>query len=151
MFARRYSVVMDKEFLQHNWALLAACVLLAIVGIIVARAAWAQSLPGRLRQRAADYRAAERDCSRAEAAVRALEERLARTRAKADTVAPKALTQLEGQVADAQALAKIARDKVLVAANLLRQVIVEEYPLVEQARLRERYFPAEAERAPTPT
>jgi hypothetical protein len=44
---------------------------------------------------------------------------------------------------DARALAKIANDQVLVARNLLRKHILEEYPPKRHAVLRARYLGAE--------
>ena len=50
-------------------------------------------------------------------------------------------------VEDARALAKIAHDQLLVAENMLRKVIVEEFPPRRHEPLRRRYLRSDEERS----
>jgi len=71
------------------------------------------------------------------------ERKLASLQRHRDRVAPKRLRDAEESLEDARALAAIAHDRVLVAANLVRQLIFEEYPPAKHERLRNRYLPGD--------
>jgi len=132
------------EFLQHNWGLLVAALLLVIVAVLVLMSVFRHSAGGRLRARRREYRARVADRNRARQRVGALEKRVAAMRGRRDSIAPRKLEEAEGRLSDARALLGIADDRVLVAANLLRQVIVEEFPPARHEALRERYLPDDA-------
>ena len=56
---------------------------------------------------------------------------------------PRRLEEAAGAVQDAEALLKIAGDKVLIAENHVRRIIVEEFPPKHHERMRSRYLPQE--------
>jgi hypothetical protein len=132
---------MNTEQLQHHWALIlasAAALLLLIVFVhhLIRRSASAQL---RRMRKALDEECAK--LSKAGAAVEKAERRKARLMERADRVKPRLLTESAEALQDARALAKIARDRVLVAENQLRRVIFEEFPPAEHEKLRSRYLP----------
>ena len=72
---------------------------------------------------------------------------LARLEEHADSVRPSQLEAASEAVEDARALAKIAHDQLLVAENMLRKVIVEEFPPRRHEPLRRRYLRSDEERS----
>ena len=136
---------MTVAYLQQHWALLGAGLLGVAVLLFAAWRAWLDSSRGRLRaarrRLLARQRAAAR-CLRAGERARSRLERLAR---RSESVKPNRLQAAEEAVQDADALAKIAGDQVLIAASQLRRIIVEEFPPKRHARLRRRYLPGEGE------
>ena len=131
---------MNTEFLLRNWALVAALVLLSIVAVVVLRTAARRSVRGQLAARAADFREARQQHRRATEMATKLERRLQALIERADRVKPSLVDECRGQLDDARALAKIADDRVLVTANQLRKIIVEEFPPVRHEALRQRYL-----------
>ena len=132
---------MNIDLLRDNWALASAAAISLIVGLLWLVRAFGASAPARLRK-AAGRLAAERDRLRkAEAAVEQAERRVQSLKARADKVKPRVLQEAVGKAGDQQALARIARDNVLIAEQRLRQIIHEEFAPAKQARLRAKYLP----------
>jgi len=69
------------------------------------------------------------------------ERQKARLMRHVDRVKPRVLNESNEALADAKALAKIAGDRVLIAENQLRRVILEEFPPTQHEKLRNRYLP----------
>ena len=65
------------------------------------------------------------------------------------TPTPMLVQEARDALQDARALQKIADDRLLVAENQVRRIIVEEFPPIKQLRLRRRYLPADV-RDPRP-
>ncbi|HET6629583.1 MAG TPA: hypothetical protein VFG91_07395 [Woeseiaceae bacterium] len=132
---------MNMELLRDNWALaFAAGVAILLVLFALARLL-ADSAAARLRQ-AGKRLAAERGRLRkAEAAVERAGCHVSALKKRAETVKPRLLQEAVGKAADAEALARIARDNVMIAEQRLRQVIHEEFAPAKQARLRAKYLP----------
>lgn len=131
---------MNTEFLLRNWALVAALVLLSIVAVVLFLTVARRSGRGRLAARAAEFRTARQQLKRATQQATKLERRLQALLYRADRVKPSLVDECRGRLDDARALAKIADDKVLIAANQLRKVIVAEFPPVRHEALRRRYL-----------
>lgn len=132
---------MDLEILKNNWAVLIAAfigllIALVVVYHLIRRSAW-----GQLRDTLSTLAKAQQDETKAlKAAERA--ERIARKlHEQADRAKPRHVQEAKEALGDARALAKIANDKVLIAQNHVRRVILEEYPPVKQERLRAKYLP----------
>jgi hypothetical protein len=132
---------MNAELLQSHWALLLASatgmVLLAVAVVHIVR----RSARGQLRRmrRLLDK---ERGRYRKAAAVAArAERRESRLMEHPDRVKPRRVQEASEALQDAQALAKIAGDRVLVAENHLRRVILEEFPPTSHEKLRSHYLP----------
>jgi hypothetical protein len=126
--------------LQSHWALMlasATAVVLLAAGIVhVAR----RSARGQLRRmRKLLDRERVRQRKAAAAVVRAERQR-DRLMGRSDRVKPRVLTEAGEALQDAKALAKIAADRVLVAENHLRRVILEEFPPARHDTLRSRYL-----------
>jgi hypothetical protein len=127
--------------LQTHWALIAASATGLVLLIIAARQFIRTSARGQLRRtrRALDF---ERDRLRKATAVMDKAERQkARLMRHVDRVKPRVLKESNEALADAKALAKIAGDRVLIAENQLRRVILEEFPPTQHEKLRNRYLP----------
>jgi hypothetical protein len=132
---------MSAEQLQTHWGLIAASATGLVLLIIAARHFIRTSARGQLRRtrRALDL---ERDRLRKAIAVMDKAERQkTRLMRHVDRVKPRVLQESSEALADAKALAKIAGDRVLVAENQLRRVILEEFPPTQHERLRSRYLP----------
>lgn len=109
---------------------------LAIVGVARWFVATAHRKLRRARKR---LRAQRTEFRKAEAIVAAAEKKASQLHDRADKAKPRHILEADEALADARALAKIAHDQVLIAENLLRRIIVEEYPPAKQAHLRAKY------------
>ena len=132
---------MNAEVLQTHWALLLAsitgCALLLFAVAVLAN----NSARGQLRRKQKVLKQERGRLRKAEAVVEKAERQKARLMKLADRVKPRLLRESAEAVEDARALAKIAADRVLVAENHLRRVIVEEFPPTQHEQLRSRYLP----------
>jgi len=132
---------MSMDDLQQHWALLVASVIgLAVLLILVFRALLGTAR-ARLNARVGQLRESERKAGRAGRAVIRASKKLERLRRKAQSVKPRLIDEAAGQLADAEALKKIADDQVLIAKAQVRKIILEEYPPKRQERLRQRLLP----------
>jgi regulator of protease activity HflC (stomatin/prohibitin superfamily) len=134
---------MDLNVLKSNWALVAAAVIGVIIALIVLSQLIRRSAAGQLRKTAQELKRARKDEAKALKAVAKAERNARRLHEKADIVKPRHLQEAKDGLGDARALAKIANDKVLIAANHVRRVIFEEYPPRKQEMLRQKYLQAE--------
>ena len=60
--------------------------------------------------------------------------------ARADSVKPRHLQEVEEALEDALALAKIAHDQVMIAETRVRELILEEFPPQQHTALRAEYL-----------
>lgn len=132
---------MSVEILQQNWALVVALVISVFVTAVVIQRLFEQSSTGQLRARAREHRAAIAAHADAERRSDKCRRKLEALIARADNVKPVDVEAAKGALSDADALLKIAGDKVLVEANLLRKVIFEQFPPQRHAALRAQYLP----------
>jgi len=135
---------MDSEFLKSNWALLAAAgigliIVLIVLSQLIRRSAW-----GQLRATRRVLAEARQGAARALQAVEKAERIAKRLQERAEHTKPRHVQEANGVLEDARMIAKIANDKVLIAENHVRRVIHEEYPPVQQERLRNKYLPEQA-------
>lgn len=132
---------MNAEALQTHWALLLAsitgCALLLFAVAVLAN----KSARGQLRRKQKLLKQERGRLRKAEAVVEKAERQKSRLMKHADRVKPRLLRESAEAVEDARALAKIAADRVLVAENHVRRVIVEEFPPTQHEKLRSRYLP----------
>jgi uncharacterized protein YlxW (UPF0749 family) len=135
---------MTVESLQTNWALLLA----ATVGLVIVLFALSRLIGSsgraklhRVRRR---LKAERKKQSSAEAAVARAEHRARKLGQRAETVKPRLVAEANEALEDAKALARIAHDRMLIAENHVRRVILEEFPPAKQQRLRARYLPESA-------
>ena len=132
---------MNVDLLRDNWALaIAAAIALAILLLGLLRALGA-SAPARLRKAAGHLDRERARLRKAGAALERAERRVQSLKARPENVKPRILQEAIGKAADQQALARIARDNVLIAEQRLRRIIHEEFAPAKQARLRARYLP----------
>lgn len=131
---------MNLQFVQQYWAVLAAGGLILALAPWLLFRAWGQTARGRLRARVRDLRRCEARHERLRRAADRMESKVRRLQARADAVPPRRLSEGGEALDDARALMKIAHDQVLVAQNLVRQVIVEEFPPKRHDALRARFL-----------
>lgn len=132
---------MDAEWLRSHWALGAAAVAVGLVAVALLVRTAAASGPARLfacRRRLARER---RGLRRAARAVVRAEHRLRGLLSRAERIKPRLIDEAKGALEDARALERIARDRVQVAENHVRRVILEEFAPARQAKLRVKYLP----------
>lgn len=141
---------MNGDLFQRHWGPLVASLLLAVVAVIVLAALWRQSRWGQLGRTVRELRRCRHARDRARRHLRRAERRHARLDARRDRTPPRQLHAAQEQLQDARALLRIADDRMLVAANHVRLVIVEAFPPSRQDALRRRYLPDDATAARRP-
>ena len=132
---------MNLDALRQNWGLAVAGLLLLVVLAIVFAAIYRRSARGQLASTVRALRQARRECLKSERQVEVLTAKVAKLRERARSVKPRVLTETSEALDDARALAKIQRDRVLVAANHVRRVIYQEYPPAKHDALRRKHLP----------
>ena len=135
---------MDWPGINQNWALYAAVFPLSVVILAVVLEFRRRSSGGKLRTRLLEHRQETRKLKKAKKALATARRKLKRLELRAGKVKPRVMQAAKDAVADATALVKIADDKVQISANLVRKVILEEFPPRKQQRLRSKYFPDDA-------
>lgn len=135
---------MNAELLQSNWAPIVASVVGIIIVLLAVLRIAGSSARGQLR-RARKKLAAERAIlQRANAVVAKAERQAGKLQQHANHVKPRLVQESKEALEDAKALAKIANDKVLIAENHVRRVILEEFPPSKHQRLRAKCLPETA-------
>ena len=135
---------MNLDLLRDNWALATAAAIALVVLVLALVRGLGASARVRLRKASGRLAAERGRLRKAEAAVERAERRVQSLKARVEKVKPLVLQEAIGKAADQQALARIARDNVLIAEQRLRQIIHEEFAPAKQARLRARYLPESA-------
>ena len=138
---------MSLQTLTAYWAPLAASVIGVALLLFVAWRIWLQSPRGQLSEAKSRLKTREREADRARRVLEKSASVLVSMEARADSVRPSRLQDAREAVEDARALAKIAHDQLLIAENLLRKVIIEEFPPRRHESMRRRYLRSDEERA----
>ena len=131
---------MDATAISQYWALLVAAAIGLLVATYVAFSLRAQSAGGQLRQTLRDLARASDEHRKLALKLRRARRRLERLESRRDKVRPRHLDEARENVADGEALLKIADDQLLVKKNLVREVIVSEFPPSRHDELRSRYL-----------
>lgn len=140
---------MDFENAQQYWALLVAAAITGGVLVFIGVRLLQDSSRGRLAAEVGGLRKREKAARKAARAARKARRKLEKLNLRADKVKPRLVDEARGRLEDAEALQKIADDQVLVARNLVRKIILEEYPPRRHEALRRRLLPeAAAENKP---
>ncbi len=132
---------MSTELLRDNWALAAAAAVVLVIVLLILLRALSASGTAQLRKARKLLAVQRARLRKAEAAVARAGDRVRALKARAEKVKPRVLQEAVGKAADAEALARIARDNLLIAEQRMRQVIHEEFAPAKQARLRAKYLP----------
>jgi hypothetical protein len=132
---------MTLEFLQHYWAVLAASVLGLGITLFVVYRALDDSAQGRLMRLVRLYEEKLLAADRAQRVAAKAEAKLRKLRAKLQSAKPRHVQETSEALEDAHALLKIAEDQVLIAANHVRKLILEEFPPTRHEQLRSKYLP----------
>ncbi len=132
---------MDWNLFISNWALVVAggigvVLALVIIGQLTTRTGW-----GQLRQNLHLLAKARKNEAKAMKAVEKAESIAKRLDENAEQTKPRLLQEAKDVLQDARALAKIANDKLMVAENHVRLIILDEYPPDQQEALRKKYLP----------
>lgn len=125
---------------QQHWALFVAAGLGAGIGLFVAIRLYGDSARGRLGRRVRELRQQYTELVQAANRVQRAEKRLEKLGRRADSVKPRRMQEARVALEDAQALARIVEDRVLIAENQVRKLIVEEFPPKRQEALRDRFL-----------
>lgn len=132
---------MDTEVFRQNWGLFVALFLLLVVVLVGISGVIKRSSYGLLKSASKSLQAARRRRRSAGKSVIAAERKVARLSARAANTKPRLVEKAKGHLSDTRALAKIADDQFMIAANILRRVIFEEFPPNRHDQLRARYLP----------
>ena len=132
---------MDWNLFISNWALAVAAgigvvLALVIIGNLITRTGW-----GQLRQNLHFLAKARKNEAKAMKAVEKAESIARKLDENAEQTKPRLLQEAMDALQDARALAKIAHDKLMVAENHVRRIILDEYAPVRQEALRKKYLP----------
>jgi len=134
--------------LQQNWGLVVAAGLTLAVVLVVVTVLIRRSSAGQLRQTVRGLQAAAREREKAAKRVEKSEQKLRSLVEKSAGVKPRLIDEARGAHEDAKALARIANDQWMIAANHVRRVILDEFPPRRHERLRKRYLPEDGPEGP---
>lgn len=137
----RYLFTMAIEVLQKYWALVGASVLATAVALVLVYRAYGDSSRGQLLRAVNLHERRFTAASMASGATEKAVAKLQRLQSKRDSAKPRHIQEAVEAVEDAKALQKIAEDQVLIAANHVRKIILEEFPPKRHASLRAKYLP----------
>jgi uncharacterized membrane protein YcjF (UPF0283 family) len=132
---------MDWDVLKNNWALIVAAIIGSIIIVIIVIQLIKRSPGGQLRQTLKTLAKARQDEGKSRKSVDKSERIVRRLHENADRAIPRHLQEAKDALQDARALAKIANDKILIAENHVRRVILEEFPPIKHDAMREKYLP----------
>jgi hypothetical protein len=132
---------MDWNMLKSNWALIVAAVIGLLIMVFVVMQLIKKSARGQLCATLQTLAKARLDEAKAMKSVEKAERIARRLHDNAGRVKPRHLQEAKDALQDARALAKIAKDKILIAENHVRRVILEEFPPLEHEAMRQRYLP----------
>ncbi len=132
---------MDWDLLKSNWALIVAAIIGSIIIMLIVIQLIKRSAGGQLRQTLKTLAKARLDEEKARKSVEKAERITRRLHENADRAKPRHLQEAKEALEDARALAKIANDKILIAENHVRRVILEEFPPIKHEAMREKYLP----------
>jgi len=131
--------------LQQHWALIGASFLGMAALLFAGWRIWLDSSRGRLRAARRRLREKRREAAKCLRARERARTRLEGLAGRSESVKPSRLQAAQEAMQDAEALLKIATDQVLIAANHVRKIIVEEFPPKRHDRMRRRYLPDDGE------
>ena len=132
---------MTMEILQRYWALVGASVLMTSVALMLAYRAFAASARSQLLRSVRMHQARCNAANKARGVAQKAAAKLQKLRSKRDSAKPRHVQEGAEALEDARALVKIAEDQVLIAANHVRKLILEEFPPKRHASLRAKYLP----------
>ena len=134
---------MNTEVIINNWALIAAAVPALIATALILRILVKQTASGQLSAALKNHRETQKAFDAARKLSRKTTARADKLAGKSRNVPPRTLQEAREAAEDARSLEKIAHDRVLVTANHVRRVIVEEFPPLKHEELRNKYLPGE--------
>lgn len=134
----RYTCAMTVDYLQQNWALLAASVIgLAIILFLIARVLQ-DSRRGRLAEALRHLQDREKALKKARRDVDKAGSRLEKLQAKGDSVPPNRLLAAKDALAADEETARLLDEQVQVVRNNARTMILEDYPPKRHAAMLKR-------------
>lgn len=131
---------MTVDHLQQYWALLAASVLGLAIALFIVFRSFEDSARGKLTRLLRSYDSKVLAANKARKTAERSANKLRRLQAKKGSAIPRELQEASDALGDAEALLKIAADQVLIAANLVRKTIVEEFPINQHEKMRHKYL-----------
>lgn len=131
---------MDIESLKSDWAMWLALASLIVAIVMLTPQLIKRTSRSKLHVVLADLKQVRKERRNSIRTLEKAEKRVRKLTARADRVKPRVLQAAQEAVEDAQALAKIISDKIMIAENQVGLVIHEEFPPARQERMREKYL-----------
>ena len=132
---------MNAAGFTNNWALIVAVVPALIALVLISRYLVSRTAKGQLRAVLKNHRETQKALEAARKASKKTAARAEKLASKSGNVPPRTLQEARDAAEDATSLEKIAQDRVLVTANHVRRVIVEEFTPVKHEKLKNKYLP----------
>jgi uncharacterized protein YlxW (UPF0749 family) len=140
-----YWVFMTLESMQSDWAVWLALGAIVIAIVVLLPKLLKMTSRSKLKRVVADMKVARKDLRRLVRKVQRAEKKVRKLAARADRVKPRILQEAKEALEDAEALAKILHDKVMVTENHVRRVIHDEFPPAAHERMRKKHLPQDLE------
>jgi hypothetical protein len=131
---------MTRDFVQQNWALIAASVLFVTIALFVLYRLLQDSRRGRLAAALGHLRERERALEAATRSVSKAGKRLQKLQAKGDSVPPGQVLAAKDALAEAKETERLLTEQVQVVGNQARMVILEDYPTKDHDAMRRKYL-----------
>ena len=131
---------MTRDFVQQNWALILASVLIVAIALFVLYRLLQGSRRGRLAAALNHMRERERALEAATRSVKKAGSRLEKLQGKGDSVPPGQVMAAKDALVEAQETERLLQEQVLVVRNQARLVILEEYPTKDHDAMRRKYL-----------
>ena len=131
---------MTRDFVQQNWALVAASVLIVAIALFIVFRLLQDSRRGRLAAALNHLRERERALDAATRGVSKAGARLEKLQAKGDSVPPGQVLAAKDALAEATETERLLNEQVLVVRNQARMVILEDYPTKDHDAMRRKYL-----------
>ena len=136
---------MTLESMQSDWAVWLALGAIFVAIVVLTPKLLKMTSRSKLKRVVADMKVARKDLRRLVRKVQRAEKKVRKLAARADRVKPRILQEAKEALEDAEALAKILHDKVMVTENHVRRVIHDEFPPAAHERMRKKHLPQDLE------
>jgi hypothetical protein len=127
------------DLVLENWALVAASVIITALVLQALFVLGSRTPRAMLRRAWGELQAKRHDAAKALRRANRARRQCERLEGRSQSVRPIKLEESRAALSDNEALLNIARDRVLVAENHVRRVIVEHFPPTKHDKLRARY------------
>jgi len=131
---------MTRDFVQQNWALVAASVIIVAIVLFILYRQLQDSRRGRLAAALGHLRERERALEAVTRSVNKAGNRLQKLQAKGDSVPPGQVDAAKDALTEARETERLLNEQVQVVRNTARMVILEDYPTKDHDAMRRKYL-----------